>query len=63
MEFRAPTSKQMQALFRAKRKARQKLAKLPFEEKILTLIKLQKIANSLRIVAKGIKGRPWSIQG
>ena len=47
-------------LFKVKEKFHKKLAKLPFEEKIKILVKLQKIANDIRSSSRK-KHSVWKI--
>ena len=47
-------------IFKAKKKRRQELAKMPIEEKIRILVQLQKIAIPI-FMARGIKKRLWSL--
>ena len=61
MENKRRIQKGAEALFRAKQKRRQELAKLPFERKIRILADLQKMANEIRATVGGIKRRSWDI--
>jgi hypothetical protein len=47
-----------QAIFKAKAERRRKLARLPFEEKIRIIVRLQKIAAAIR---KDRRIRVWRI--
>jgi hypothetical protein len=47
-----------QAIFKAKEERRRKLAKLPFEEKIRIIVRLQRIAAAIR---KDRKLRVWRL--
>ncbi len=49
--------KGLAGLFRAMKVRRRKLARLPFERKILLLADLQRIANDLRLAAEGNRRR------
>ena len=54
--------KYVQRLFRAKSQRRRGLAKLPFEEKILILIRLQKMAEGISSKEGKAKARVWNIR-
>ncbi len=56
-----PLPKEIKRIFRAKEKRRRKLAKLPFDKKILILIELQKIASGIHSKKGKTKAEVWSI--
>lgn len=52
--------KNIRDFFRAKRKRREDLAKLPIEEKVKILIQLQKMAIPI-LKARGLKRQSWKL--
>lgn len=52
--------KTVEDLFRAKEERRRSLAKLPIEEKIKILVRMQKLAAPL-LLARGLSRKPWKI--
>jgi len=52
--------KTIKDLFRAKKERRKNLAKLPIEEKVKILVRLQKLAAPL-LLAQGLSRKPWKI--
>ena len=51
-----------QKLFRAKEARRRELARLPFEEKIKILLRLQKMADEIKGAVKAKRPRQWKIR-
>lgn len=62
MKLNSSIRKETQEIFQKKFKRRQGLAKLPFEEKILILIQLQKIASGLPSNRQEAKRWVWDIR-
>jgi len=60
MENKEPHKQKIGDLFKAKESFHKELAKIPFEEKIKILVRLQKIANSIQTSSKE-KQRIWKI--
>ena len=56
------TKDTIEKLFQAKSSFHKERAKLPIEKKIEILVKLQKIANNIKSVAKKRQGRVWNIK-
>ena len=54
-------NKQIEKIFRAKKKRRLELAKLPFEKKIDILIELQKMAYGIPSIRRKHEFGPWKI--
>lgn len=54
-------NKYIEKIFRAKKKRRIELAKLPFEKKIDILIELQKMASGVPSIRRKHKLGPWKI--
>lgn len=49
-------------IFRTKELFHRKLAKIPFEQKIEILVKLQKLANDIKIATGRKKEKVWKIK-
>ena len=60
MENKNFSNKKIDDLFKAKEEFHKKLARLPFEEKIRILVKLQKIANNIKSSSRK-KHNVWKI--
>jgi len=54
----AKRNKQIEKIFKAKRKRRKELASLSVEEKFKILLQLQKLTSSI-LQSRGIESRPW----
>lgn len=61
MKRRPSVSKEVWKLFLAKAKRRQELARLPFEKKILILIRLQNMAKDFDLRRQRTKLPLWNI--
>ena len=64
MKSKYPTSSEMENIFRAKDRFHKEQAKLPFEEKIKILVKLQQIAHDISTLKKKGNTEPlfvWKI--
>ena len=61
MRNRIRDSEKVKELFQAKRLYHKEMAELSFEEKIEILVKLQVIANDIRLSSDGKTRRVWKI--
>lgn len=53
--------KNLKKIFEEKKLFHKKMAEIPFEQKIKTLVKLQKLANEIKSVTGREKERVWKI--